>query len=65
MARVGIKDEFLDLGGDSLKAIRILNRVRQKIQVDIPLTILFRETTIERLAKWIENERGEYVSVTL
>jgi FkbM family methyltransferase len=65
VAQVGISDEFLDLGGDSLKAIRVLNRVRQKIQVDLPLATLFRETTIERLAKWIENDQGEYVSVTL
>lgn len=34
---IGVEDSFLDLGGDSLIALRILARLRELFQVEIPL----------------------------
>jgi len=33
--------DFFDLGGDSLKAIRVLSRVQKEFEVALPLTFLF------------------------
>jgi acyl carrier protein len=37
---VGVEDSFLDLGGDSLIALRIMARLRELFQVEIPLRAL-------------------------
>lgn len=37
---LGVEDSFLDLGGDSLIALRILARLRELFQVEIPLRAL-------------------------
>jgi acyl carrier protein len=39
--RVGIHENFFDLGGDSLLATQVLSRVRQAARVELPLTMLF------------------------
>ena len=55
--RVGIHDNFFDLGGHSLAASRAIVQVRQKYEVDIPLHILFELSSVEKLAAWIEASR--------
>jgi amino acid adenylation domain-containing protein len=44
--RVGIHDDFLALGGDSLLATRLISRVRDALQVEFPFTELFRSPTV-------------------
>ena len=48
--RIGIHDHFLELGGDSLKAMSIINRVRSQFHADLPPTALFDTYTIAGLA---------------
>jgi amino acid adenylation domain-containing protein len=54
---IGVEDDFLDLGGNSLNAIRITSKLRHECEMDIPLEILFDLGTIARLAEYIERER--------
>ncbi len=54
VGRVGIRDNFFDLGGHSLSAVRVLSRLRTAFGVDIPLRRLFETSTIEQLAIVIE-----------
>jgi acyl carrier protein len=40
---IAVTDNFLDLGGDSVIAARILLRVRESLHVEIPLRLLFED----------------------
>jgi amino acid adenylation domain-containing protein len=51
--RIGIEDDFFTLGGHSLKAAQVIARVRQYLQVEIPLPALFRARTIAALAQLV------------
>ena len=53
VSKVGIYDNFFDLGGHSLAASRAIVQVRQRYQIDIPLNVLFEMSTVEKLAAWI------------
>ncbi|HEY3581865.1 MAG TPA: amino acid adenylation domain-containing protein [Pyrinomonadaceae bacterium] len=48
---IGIRDNFFDLGGHSLKATRLLARVRQVFRTQLPLSVVFEATTVEALAR--------------
>jgi acyl carrier protein/SAM-dependent methyltransferase len=51
--RVGIRDNFFDLGGDSLIAIQVLSRLRKRFAVDLPVTSLFDSPTVSDLAMMV------------
>ena len=52
--RVGIHDNFFDLGGHSLMATQVVSRVRERMNVEIPLSEMFGYPTIAELAPIIE-----------
>ena len=54
--QVGIQDDFIELGGDSLKAIAMINQVQRHLDVSVPITEFFKNPTIERLAEFIAEE---------
>jgi surfactin family lipopeptide synthetase A len=47
--RVGIHDDFLDVGGDSLIATQIVAQIWERFQIEIPLQALFERGTIAAL----------------
>jgi amino acid adenylation domain-containing protein len=51
--RVGIHDNFFDLGGDSLRAIRLFSLVRDRFRKDLPLSSLFLRPTVAGLAELV------------
>ncbi|WP_437742531.1 amino acid adenylation domain-containing protein [Sorangium sp. So ce1504] len=52
--RVGRSEEFLSLGGDSLRAMQVSGRVSEALGVDVGPAQLFESTTVAALAAWIE-----------
>ena len=48
--QVGIHDNFLELGGDSLSATRVISRVVSILQVEVPLRSLFESPTVADMA---------------
>ncbi|GHH43348.1 non-ribosomal peptide synthetase [Lentzea cavernae] len=51
---VGVEDDFLELGGNSLQAMRIASRVSQAFDVDVTVRVLFDSPTVGRLARAVE-----------
>ena len=52
--RVGINDNYFELGGDSLLATQLASQVRGVFEVELPLVDLFRHPTLAELAASIE-----------
>jgi amino acid adenylation domain-containing protein len=55
---IGIRDNFIDLGGHSLAATRIVSRVIEQFQLDLPLELLFRAPTVLEMATVILEHKG-------
>jgi acyl carrier protein len=53
---IGVRDNFFDLGGHSILAVRVMARVKKSFGVDVPLATLFKAPTIEELAALIQQE---------
>lgn len=53
LSRVGVHDDFFDIGGHSLAASRAITQIRDIFNIEIPLNVLFEKTTIEGLAEYI------------
>lgn len=51
---VPINYNFFELGVNSLNIITINNKLKAKLNRDIPLTVLFEHTSIARLAKYLQ-----------
>jgi thioesterase domain-containing protein/acyl carrier protein len=53
--RVGRNDDFFELGGNSLVAVRFFARVKKNFGISLPLSTLFQATTIRSLVDVMRN----------
>ncbi|MBD2498497.1 non-ribosomal peptide synthetase [Nostoc sp. FACHB-280] len=50
ITQLGIHNNFFDLGGNSLRAIQVMSRLREALQIELPLRYLFENPTVAELA---------------
>lgn len=56
--RVGITDQFFEIGGHSLKAIQLMNAIQVQMGIEVPLQVIFETPTIEGVSKFIEGREN-------
>ncbi|MEC2058116.1 non-ribosomal peptide synthetase [Bacillus stercoris] len=47
---IGIRDDFFQLGGQSLKATLLVSRIHKKLNIELPISEVFSNPTIESMA---------------
>ncbi|MBL3549988.1 non-ribosomal peptide synthetase, partial [Chryseobacterium sp. KMC2] len=57
---ISIHDDFFKLGGNSIMAIKLINRIQQQLDVQLKIVELFKEKTISKLSKTIMSYGKEY-----
>ena len=59
--QVGVHDNFLELGGDSLLATRVISRVLPQFQVKLPLRDLLEASTVAEMGEVIVQNHADKV----
>jgi acyl carrier protein len=59
--KIGIHDNFFDLGGNSMGVISLNTRLKEVLNIDIPVVTIYRYLTIHSLAQYVaqSSEREE------
>ncbi|MEX2494247.1 MAG: amino acid adenylation domain-containing protein [Nitrospirales bacterium] len=60
--RISVNDNFFDLGGHSLLATRVIARLREVLELTLPLRIIFDYPTIALMAQAIDTQLTNNVS---
>ena len=58
LKQIGVRDDFFQLGGHSLMAVRLISKVNRKLNVSLGFPELFQNPTVEQLAGMIEEHRS-------
>ena len=59
LPEVGVDTNFADLGGHSLAMVRVLGRLKERVDASVTLVDLFRHTTIRALARFLAASGNE------
>ncbi|MDO6434620.1 amino acid adenylation domain-containing protein [Flavitalea sp. BT771] len=54
--KIGVDDSFFDLGGHSLKATSLVNKIKKEYGVNITLMDIFQHPTVRKLAQEIQKK---------
>ncbi len=63
--RIGIFDDFFELGGDSLKVMTVASHIHKALNIVIPIQVFFARPTINKLGEYIAqgSKDAEYYSI--
>jgi amino acid adenylation domain-containing protein len=58
LEKVGIKDNYFNIGGDSIRSIRLVNVMNEKMDYGLKIVDLYTYSTIEELSDYIKTNGG-------
>ena len=61
LEKTGIHDNFFALGGDSMKGMRLVVKIKKEFGAGITMPILYKYQTIAALAAWLQQNKTEDV----
>jgi amino acid adenylation domain-containing protein/thioester reductase-like protein len=64
ISQIGIEDNFFEMGGDSLRAVQLIFKVREAFQIDLPMVTLFDSPTISQFAEAVNSALGSHPVAT-
>jgi acyl carrier protein len=53
---INTTDNFFDLGGQSLLAIRVINRIRDEFNMKVNFNDMLKMPTIKKMAEYIDGD---------
>ncbi len=59
LERIGIQDNFFDLGGTSLLGLQVIARIQKQFSTELRAVKLYQYPTIYSLAKYLSQEKSE------
>ncbi|HEY0066024.1 MAG TPA: amino acid adenylation domain-containing protein, partial [Flavisolibacter sp.] len=57
--RIGVREGFFELGGDSIKVLRMISSLQKTLDLKVPVADVYKNNTIEKLALHIARTQGE------
>ncbi|PUZ30107.1 tyrocidine synthetase-3 [Chitinophaga costaii] len=54
VGNIGVLDDFFALGGESLSATRVANRIRQQLYAEVSINALFDHTVLRELGRYVD-----------
>ncbi|WP_254175613.1 non-ribosomal peptide synthetase [Planktothrix agardhii] len=63
--RVGIDDDFFELGGDSIRGAILINKLQAQLSEIIHFVVLFDQKTVRRLAAYLEEHYPKAIAKIL
>uniref|UniRef100_UPI0004916139 non-ribosomal peptide synthetase n=1 Tax=Tenacibaculum ovolyticum TaxID=104270 RepID=UPI0004916139 len=53
--KIGIHDNFFEIGGHSILATRVISMIRKELAIEVPVKLMFTQPTIARFASQLSN----------
>ncbi|MFN6527758.1 amino acid adenylation domain-containing protein [Nostoc sp. ChiSLP03a] len=53
VSKVGVNDNFFDLGGHSLQTMNLMALIYQELEIEIPLSMIYEKPTVAELSEYI------------
>jgi len=57
--RVGVEDNFFEIGGHSIKAVKVVSRIQRELNIRIDMAKLFHDPSIAELAIEVANQQWQ------
>ena len=63
LEKIGVTDNFFDLGGNSMNVVRVINRLNHAVNKPIPVVSIFKYRTVRALSLYLADGKKEALSI--